>query len=172
MLSAAATTGPGWLLGSLITIVVFAIAATVAYTFLTRRQGSEQSSLGIVRPMVSLILVGGLLILAGASFSIEDPQTRNLLIGGIVASASGAVAFYFASRGAEDARKDLLNAALGTETVPKLVDMTVAQAQAVMSTSPLMLKTPMIAKSTDSIKTQNPDPGSTAQRGSVITVAV
>jgi len=169
--SAAATSGPGWLLGSIIAIVVVAIAATVVFAFLARR-GSDPGSVGIVRAMVSLILVGGLLILAGASFSIDDPQTRNLLIGGIVASASGAVAFYFASRGAQDARKDLLNAALGTEPVPKLVDMTVAQAQAAMSTSPLRLQSPNAAQPTDAIKTQSPDPGTPVQRGTVITVGL
>jgi hypothetical protein len=172
MISAASLKSPGWLLGSLIAVVVLAIAAAVGYSFVTRKQTPEQSSIGIVRPLLALMLVGGLLILAGASFTLDDGQTRNLLTGGIVASSASAVAFYFASRGAESARKDLLNAALGTETVPKLIGMTLEQAQAAISSLSLMLKAPATAQPTDAVSKQDPEAGSTAQRGSTVTVAL
>jgi hypothetical protein len=134
--------GPGWLLGSLMVLVGVAILASIVYSFLRITQTPEQSGLGIIRAMLALVLVGGLVILAGASFSMGDTQTRSLLIGGLVASSAAAVAFYFASRDADNARRDLLNAALGTETVPKLEGLDVSQAQAMMSSGSLVLKLP------------------------------
>jgi hypothetical protein len=56
-----------------------------------------------------------------------------LLVGGVVASAASAVAFYFAARGAQEARQDVIKAAFGTEIVPKLIDLNVADAQATIS---------------------------------------
>jgi PASTA domain len=172
MVSAAEATSPGWLLGSLITLSGLAIVAAIVFTFLNRRQPPDQAGVGIVRSLLALVLVGGLMILAGASFSLADVQTRNLLIGGIVASASGAVAFYFASRGADDARKDLLTATLGSDTVPELVGMTVDQAKAAMSVGPLALKVPESAQPTDQVKDQTPKAGTSVQRGSSVMIVV
>jgi hypothetical protein len=172
MVSAAEATSPGWLLGSLITLSGLAIFAAIVFTFVNRHQPADQAGVGIVRSLLALVLVGGLMILAGASFSLADAQTRNLLIGGIVASASGAVAFYFASRVADDARKDLLNAAFGNDTVPQLVGMTVDQAKAAMSVGPLALKVPESAQPADPVKEQIPKAGSTVQRGSSVTIVV
>jgi len=153
-------------------LVGVAILAAVVYSFLSLTRPG-QNGVGIIRAMLALVLVGGLVILAGASFTMGDTQTRNLLIGGVVASASGAVAFYFASRSAQDARRDLLNAALGTETVPKLVDLTVSQAQAAMSSGSLVLKLPEPVPAAEAkVATQSIAAGTSVPRGSVITVTV
>ena len=171
MTVAANVAGPGWLLGSLITLSSITIIAAIIFTFLMRRQ--PQAGTGIVRPLLALMLVGGLLILAGASFSAgADAQTRNLLLGGIVASASGVVAFYFASRVADEARKDMLSAALGTETVPDLKDMTVEQAKAAMVTAPLGLVVPANAQPAMPVTGQQPAAGTKVQRGSSVTIDV
>jgi 4-amino-4-deoxy-L-arabinose transferase-like glycosyltransferase len=164
-------TSPGWLLGSLIALAGGAILAAIIYTFLNRKL--PEPGAGIVRPLLALMLVGGLLILAGASFtSGADPETRNLLIGGIVASASGVVAFYFASRVADEARKDLLKATLGTDTVPDLTPMTVEQAKAAMVAAPFSLVVPANAQSTAKITGQKPPAGTDARRGTQVTVTV
>jgi hypothetical protein len=171
MTVAASATGPGWLLGSLITLSGVTIVAAIIFTFLMRRQ--PQAGAGIVRPLLALMLVGGLLILAGASFSAGvDAQTRNLLLGGIVASASGVVAFYFASRVADEARKDILNATLGTETVPDLTNMTVEQAKAAMVSTPLALVVPANAQPAMPVTGQQPAAGTKVQRGASVTIEV
>ena len=165
---------PGWLLGSLIAMVGVAILAATAYSFRKLTQSAGEDGVGIIRAMLALVLVGGLVILAGASFNIAgDTQTRNLLIGGLVASASASVAFYFASRGAQDARRDLLTATFGTETVPKLVDLTVEQAQAAMSSGSLALKLPDPAPAAGAtVVTQSIAAGTSVPKGTVITVTV
>ncbi|MBU2667207.1 PASTA domain-containing protein [Actinoplanes bogorensis] len=164
-------TSPGWLLGSLIALAGLAVLAAIIYTFLNRAQ--PDAGAGIVRPLLALILVGGLIILAGASFASDaDAETRNLLIGGIVASASGVVAFYFASRVADEARKDLLKATMGTDTVPDLSTMTVDQAKAAMVAAPFSLVIPPGAQPADPIKSQQPPAGTDARRGSSVTVEV
>jgi hypothetical protein len=126
---------PEWLFGSLMVLVGIAVLASIISSFLRLTRTPEQ--VGIIRAMLALVLVGGLVILAGAWFTMGDTQTRNLLLGGLVASSSAAVAFYFASRNADSARRDLLNPTLGgMETVPKLEGLTVSQAQAAMSSGP------------------------------------
>ena len=42
-------------------------------------------------------------------------------MGGLAANAGAAVAFYFASKSSDQARKDILTAAFGTTLVPDLV---------------------------------------------------
>jgi hypothetical protein len=167
------TTGvsPGWPLGSVIALGLVAIAAVTAYAF-TTRHASDQGAPGITRSMLALVLICGLVILAGASFAAGvDAETRNLLLGGVVASSSAAGAFYFASRSADSARRDVLNAAFGTETVPTLEGRTVTEARAETSRTSLALKLPEPAPApTDKVKTQSPAPGTSVQRGTAISV--
>ena len=70
--------------------------------------GSPQS---LVRSWLAVSLVFGLLAFCAAAFWIDDPQLRNTLIGGLVASAGAATAFYFSSKGADQARTDILKTA-------------------------------------------------------------
>ena len=161
--------GPGWLMGSLMVLVGVGILASVIYSFLRLTRSSDPA--GIVRAMLALVLVGGLVILAGASFSMGDTQTRNLLLGGLVASASAAVAFYFASRNADNARRDLLNAAFGSETVPKLIGLTVSAAQDAMSTRSLVLKLPeQIPEGDPQIASQEVASGTSVAKGTIVGV--
>ena len=169
VLAASGTSGPGWLLGSLITLVGLAIVAAIVYTFWINPKGSR-SGVGIIRSMLALVLVGALVILAGASFS-SNSDASNLLIGGVVASASGAVAFYFATRGAQDAQKDVLSAALGMETVPLLATLTVSHAQTALSNTSLKLQLPTPAPDADYvIKTQSIPAGTSVARGTTVSV--
>jgi beta-lactam-binding protein with PASTA domain len=47
-----------------------------------------------------------------------------VLIGGLSASAGTAIAFYFSSKSADQARQDILKVTFGTETVPDLKGFT------------------------------------------------
>ena len=50
-----------------------------------------------MRSWLALALVGGLLIFAAVSFQLDDTTLRSSLLGGVIASAGAATAFYFAS---------------------------------------------------------------------------
>lgn len=162
----------GWLLGSLTALVAVAVLAAVVYTFVTSGQPLGQGGTGMSRQMLALVLVGGLMVLTGAAFTTTDTQSRNLLVGGVVASAASAVAFYFASRSADTARQDVLSAISmpTTETVPHLVDLTIADAQALMSKTSLILETPVGAQATAVVAGQTPAAGTATRPGSKVTV--
>jgi len=121
--------------------------------------------------MLALVLVGSLVLLAGASMDGGNEQTRNLLVGGIVASAASAVAFYFATRSAQEARRDILNAAFSTETVPDITNLDIARAQATMSRTSLVLKLPEVTPAAGAtITKQEPVPGTSVAKGTEVKV--
>ena len=162
----------GWLLGSLIALIAVAVLAAIVYNFMTRNQPAGQGGTGITRQMLALVLVGGLVVLTGAAFTTSDTQSRNLLVGGLVASAASAVAFYFASKSADAARQDVLSA-IGmptTDTAPHLVGLTIADAQAVMSTTSLALETPVGSQPNANVAAQTPAAGTPMRAGSKVTV--
>jgi hypothetical protein len=68
--------------------------------------GEEAPS--VVRSWLAITLVIGLLTTCAAAFELDDPQLRNMLLGGLVASTGAATAFYFSSKGADSARADIL----------------------------------------------------------------
>jgi hypothetical protein len=148
-------------------MVVAGLVAVIAYTFLQRNKPRDQAGTGLTRTVLAIALVGALILLTGASFysSASDAQTRNLLVGGLVASSSAAVAFYFASRTAQEARQDLLSASLGAERVPHLIGSTPAQAQALVSRSSLALNVP---NGLNAIVQQSIPAGTLVSRGTVI----
>jgi hypothetical protein len=71
----------------------------------------NEASSSVVRSWLAISLVLGLLIFCGASFELDDTTLRSTLMGGLVASVGAAVAFYFSSKGADQARTDILNSA-------------------------------------------------------------
>jgi hypothetical protein len=75
------------------------------------RHPREMSS-SVIRSWLAISLVFGLLVFCGAAFEINDPTLRSTLLGGLVASVGAAVAFYFSSKGADQARSDVLGAAV------------------------------------------------------------
>ena len=102
--------------------------------------GDGGPSATLIRSWLAIALVAGLVIFCAVAFAIDDQSLRSTLIGGLVASAGAAVAFYFSSKSSDQARSDILSAALGTAEVPNLVGMAVAQAKAAMATTPLSLR--------------------------------
>jgi hypothetical protein len=87
--------------GSVIAGIIIVVARSI-------QKGPGGESLSVVRSWLAITLVLGLLTTCAAAFEIDDPQLRNTLLGGLVASAGAAVAFYFSSKGADSARADIL----------------------------------------------------------------
>lgn len=71
---------------------------------------SEPASL--IRSWIAIALVIGLLIFCGAAFLVDNAALRSTLMGGLVASVGAAVAFYFSSKSADQARTDILGTAV------------------------------------------------------------
>jgi len=108
---------------------------------------TRQSSLGksnkpdrtLIRSWLAISLAGGLLLFCAISFGIDDTTLRSTLIGGLVANAGAAVAFYFASKSSDQAREDILNASKPQASVPNLVGQDAAAANAAIAASPFLL---------------------------------
>jgi hypothetical protein len=150
-------------------VVIVGLAAVLMHRFMLQSKSTSDES-SMTRPVLALVLVGTVVMLAAASLTLEDEQTRNLLIGGVVSLSSAAVAFYFASSGATEARRDLLKATSGA-TVPDLIGQTFVQAQAVISLTSLALVKPDPAPDEKkTITAQDPLPGTAAPAGQRVTV--
>jgi hypothetical protein len=107
----------------------------------TQRTGADKT---LVRSWLAVALTGGLLLFAAGSFFIDDPTVRSLLMGGVVASAGTAVAFYFASKASEQTQQNLLSAAFGNLVLLKVPDVrgrTVADARRIIEALPLKFVT-------------------------------
>jgi hypothetical protein len=73
---------------------------------------SADSGGSVIRSWIAISLVMGLLIFCAAAFLVEETSLRSTLFGGLIASVSAAVAFYFSSKSADQARSDILKAAV------------------------------------------------------------
>jgi PASTA domain len=157
-------------------IAVGAVALTALLTGLiiiygrSKEAPTERSS-SIVRSWIALILVIGLVMFSAFTFGIADANLRSTLVGGLTASVGAAIAFYFSSRSSDQAREDILNATLGTESVPKLEGKTQAEATALLGTTSFKLED--AGQGPDAvIATQNPSAGSVARKGTPIAVTL
>jgi uncharacterized iron-regulated membrane protein len=81
---------------------------------------SGETDQSLVRSWLALTLVIGLVLFCGVSLFLSDTNLRSVLIGGLTASAGTAIAFYFSSKSADQARQDILKVTFGSETVPDL----------------------------------------------------
>ena len=126
-----------------------------------------------IRAWLAVSLVGGLLIFSAASFWFDDTTLRSALIGGVVANAGAAVAFYFASKSSDQARKDILNAALPTVLVPNLDGMSLAEVQATIAKLPLTLVTvPPMPKADARVEKQDPPAHTPTHAGTLVTATL
>jgi Putative Ig domain len=73
---------------------------------------SADSGGSVIRSWIAISLVMGLLVFCAAAFLVEETSLRSTLFGGLIASVSAAVAFYFSSKSADQARSDILKAAV------------------------------------------------------------
>ena len=98
----------------------------------------------------------------------------STVFGGLTASVGAAVAFYFSSKASDQARKDILSATFGTETVPDLGKMTEADATTTLGKTSLKLQvSPDSSKDADAVvTTQQPPKDSVVTKGSSVVVAL
>lgn len=95
------------LLGLVIAGVLLAGLLVIRATSPTRKRNVDPAK-SFVRSWIAVALVLGLLVFCGASFMISDAKLRSTLFGGLIASTGSAVAYYFSSRAADQARADIL----------------------------------------------------------------
>jgi hypothetical protein len=141
-----------------------------------RSAASKDADQSIVRSWIALALVAGLLLFCALTFAVNDPDLQNTVFGGLIASVGAAVAFYFSSKSADQARQDILNATFGTETVPDLTGLTEDQATALLGKTSLRLEVspPSLTAADATVASQQPPKDSVVRKGSsvVITLAV
>ena len=104
--------------------------------------GGQESDRTFVRSWLAIALVGALVIAVPLSFMLDDTTLRSALVGGLVANAGAAVAFYFAAKSADQARRDILSASLGTTFVPDLFGMEYAKVNEQLASMSLRLVPP------------------------------
>jgi hypothetical protein len=67
----------------------------------------------VIRSWLAISLVFGLLVLCTAAFVVNDEQLRSTLLGGLIASVSAAVTFYFSSKATDQAVSAVVNLSQG-----------------------------------------------------------
>ena len=150
---------------------VLIVATGLLLLWARHRQGSRETTPSIVRSWIALTLVTALVILTAFSLALPDEDVRNLLIGGLVASVGAAVAYYFSSKDADSARRDILDAVFGEVDVPDLSALTEAAAKSVVAATSLQLAaTGGSTHANRVVATQTPPGGTSARRGSTIEV--
>jgi hypothetical protein len=137
-------------------------------------QGSPSQASGdrtFMRSWLAISLVGGLLIFSAVSFQLDDTTLRSSLLGGVIASAGAATAFYFASKSADQARQDILNAAFPTTTTPSLLDQARSDVNTALAGTPLYLDASPATAGNDWIAiSQDPQPNQQTPTGSRVHV--
>jgi hypothetical protein len=124
-----------------------------------------------MRSWLAIALVGGLLVFCAASFELDDTALRSNLLGGVIASAGAATAFYFASKSADQARRDILNASFPTTTVPSLLDHSKSDVNTALAGTPLYLDaSPATAPDTWIAVSQYPEANQQTPTGSRVQV--
>jgi hypothetical protein len=102
------------ILGILAAGVVVIVGRKTLPSDATRQRASTIPSepASLIRSWIAIALVIGLLIFCGAAFLVDNETLRSTLTGGLVASVGAAVAFYFSSKSADQARTDILGTAV------------------------------------------------------------
>jgi hypothetical protein len=98
-----------WLLVAM--LATWLLAGALLWGVRATVKSSDNEAQSFLRGWLATTLVLVLSVACIGAFELDDAQLRNTLIGGIVASAGTAIAFYFSSKGADAARKDLLKTA-------------------------------------------------------------
>jgi hypothetical protein len=88
------------------------IVVIVGRTYVGGGNTAADSGGSVIRSWIAISLVMGLLIFCAAAFLVEESSLRSTLFGGLISSVSAAVAFYFSSKSADQARSDILKAAV------------------------------------------------------------
>jgi len=95
---------------ALLLAMILAFGALLFYLSRTSKKKRDADT-SVVRAWIAVTLIAGLLILTAVTLGGTDANLRNILVGGIVASAGTAVAFYFATKANEASNAAVLKAA-------------------------------------------------------------
>lgn len=150
-----------------VAIIAAAVLAVGAILVWARSKVPGGTGNSVVRSWIALSLVLGLVLFGAFSFAVNDANLRSTLIGGLTASVGAAVTFYFQSKN----NQDVLDAAVGTETVPDLKGMTQAAAQTALGKTTLKLEPDPAnppADATATISDQSPAPNTSARKGTSV----
>jgi hypothetical protein len=71
-------------------IVLVSLVCVLVHRFIMQKKSANAAESSMTRPVLAVLLVGTLLILAAASLTFDDTETRNLLVGGVVSLSSAA----------------------------------------------------------------------------------
>jgi hypothetical protein len=136
-----------------------------------RRRATSPQDQTLVRSWIAISLVGGLLIFTAVSFWISDTTLRSTLVGGVIANVGAAVAFYFSSKSADQARQDILAASLPSTLTPSLIGDKPDVVNAKLASTSLRLQpTPPHPNADWQVVEQWPTPGATSAPGAAIAV--
>jgi hypothetical protein len=175
---------PGWavLVTVALVIILSGVVIIVGRYQLENKKATSRSVQGpgqpseadgtLVRSWIAIALVSGLLVFCAVALSLRDSQLQSTLFGGLVASVGAAVAFYFSTKSAEQARQDVMNASQTTTDVPNLHGLKVSDAQAELARTPLqlVLEQPS-ALLDDVVASQSPAAGTALGAGSKVSIA-
>jgi hypothetical protein len=130
----------------------------------------------LIRSWLAVALVSGLLLFAVGSLFIDDTSLWNLMMGGVIASAGTATAFYFASKASEQTQQNLLNAAFGGTgapiSLPDIKGMTVGNARKILEALKLTFMVPVGTADDQIVTGTQPPPGFAAKPGDTVTGTV
>ena len=139
-------------------------------------KGSAAFEVGasVVRSWIAISLVIGLLLFCALTFAVPDTALRSTLIGALAASVGSAMAYYFSTKSAEQARQDLMTTIAGSEVVPDLHGMNAATAATTLGKTSLKLEInpPGFKDPTATVLSQNPNRGVSAPKGSSVQVTM
>ncbi len=154
------------LIGMLILWIRFALGKDAA------GRSSVNADKTMIRSWLAVALVAGLLLFATGSFFIANANLQSLLMGGVIASAGTAVAFYFSSKSSEQTQQNLLHAALGSQIIlPDLTTGTVGDAQKIANALQLTLAiSPTGAAAAAAVSSTSPPAGSMVRPGTTVAV--
>lgn len=156
---------------TLIAVAIVAVAVLLVGAILVwaRSRVPDGAGNSVVRSWIALSLVLGLVLFGAFSFAVDDATLRSTLIGGLTASVGAAITFYFQSKN----NQDVLDAAVGTETVPDLKGLTEAAAQSALGKTSLKLEpdpTKPAQAATSTITDQSPAANTSARKGTSVVV--
>ena len=129
----------------------------------------------VIRSWMAIAVAGAVLVLAAASFLVDDPTSRSTLIGAVVATLGSVTAFYFASKQSENAIAANATAAGTAATVPDLSGKTYQQARAFAGGTTFAVQVDPASAgdlATAVVTSQDPKPGASAAANSSITVTL
>jgi Putative Ig domain len=72
----------------------------------------QGTSVSIIRSWIAISLVIGLLVFCAATLLGDNSSLQSILFGGLIASTGAVIAFYYSSQQANQARADILSAAV------------------------------------------------------------